>query len=144
MHYISLQVTFKIQFLHNWHFKVNLQGLQNLSAGFISLDCSRPWICYWICHALYLLHKEPVYLFPRIISTLLKMQNSSGGFGGGPHQLSHGAPNYAAVLTLLTISSPEAMGSIDRVAMYRFFLSLKNKNSGGFAMHIDGALNLIS
>ena len=38
-------------------------GLETLSEGFISLDASRPWICYWICHALYLLHCEPVHLF---------------------------------------------------------------------------------
>ena len=30
-------------------------GLGNLSAGFVSLDASRPWICYWIVHALELL-----------------------------------------------------------------------------------------
>ena len=30
-------------------------GLHTLPAGFISLDASRPWICYWIVHSLALL-----------------------------------------------------------------------------------------
>ena len=30
-------------------------GLHTLPSGFISLDASRPWICYWIVHSLALL-----------------------------------------------------------------------------------------
>ena len=30
----------------------------NLPGGFVSLDASRPWICYWILHALNLLDSE--------------------------------------------------------------------------------------
>lgn len=30
-------------------------GLQTLSSSYVSLDASRPWICYWILHSLALL-----------------------------------------------------------------------------------------
>ena len=39
-------------------------GLGQLPAGFASLDCGRPWICYWVIHSLSLL-KAP---FPDDIS----------------------------------------------------------------------------
>lgn len=47
------------------------------------------------------------------------------------------APNYAAVLALCSIGSPSALQSIDRPAMYRYFLSMKNED-GSFRMHADG------
>jgi hypothetical protein len=67
--------------LRKAHVDYLTSGLEKLSGGFISLDASRPWICYWICHALYLLHCEPVHLYPRVVSTLSCMQNVSGGYG---------------------------------------------------------------
>ena len=36
-----------IQYLHS--------GLGTLPNGFVALDAGRPWICYWIVHALALL-----------------------------------------------------------------------------------------
>lgn len=32
-------------------------GLASLPAGFVALDASRPWICYWILHSLALLDR---------------------------------------------------------------------------------------
>lgn len=130
----------EIRLLRSLHAIYLTNGLQHLSSGFISLDASRPWICYWITHALYLLDREPKYLYPRVISTLTHMQNSYGGFGGGPGQITHGAPNYAAVLTLCTIGSPAALAAIDRPAMYSFFLSLKHP-SGGLCIHREGEVD---
>lgn len=37
------------------HIKYLHGGLQRLPAGYVSLDASRPWICYWIVHSLALL-----------------------------------------------------------------------------------------
>jgi protein farnesyltransferase subunit beta len=127
----------QIRLLRRMHSLYLVNGLVNLSSGFVSLDASRPWLCYWILHALYLLDKEPTYLYDRIVSTLAYMQNIDGGFSGGPQQLSHGAPNYAAVLALCTVGTPEAFQSINREAMYVFFLRMKQP-CGGFAMHYDG------
>lgn len=130
----------EIRLLRSLHAIYLTNGLQHLSSGFISLDASRPWICYWITHALYLLDREPKFLYPRVISTLSHMQNKYGGFGGGPGQITHGAPNYAAVLTLCTIGTPAALQTIDRAAMYNFFLSLRHP-SGGLCIHKDGEVD---
>jgi protein farnesyltransferase subunit beta len=130
----------EIRLLRSKHALYLTAGLQGLSAGFISLDASRPWICYWIIHALYLLDREPTFFYPRVISTLKYIQNRTGGFGGGPGQITHCAPNYAAVLTLCTIGTPAALGIIDRAAMYHYFLSLKHP-SGGIAIHTGGEVD---
>jgi prenyltransferase beta subunit len=37
-----------------------------------------------------------------------------GGYGGGPGQMAHLAPTYAAVSALLTLGGEEALGSINR------------------------------
>jgi protein farnesyltransferase subunit beta len=34
-----------------------LSGLEYLSSGLLSLDASRPWLCYWILHSLDLLNE---------------------------------------------------------------------------------------
>lgn len=128
----------EIRLLRRNHAEYLTNGLTYLSAGFVSLDASRPWIIYWILQALYLLNEEPVHLYPRIISTLATIQNNSGGFGGGPLQLSHAAPNYAAVLALCIVGTDEALGSINRPAMYNYFLNMKNANGQGFRMHTNG------
>ena len=47
--------------------------------GYVSLDASKPWLCYWILHGLHLLKADPYDLFPRIISTLSHMQNDKDG-----------------------------------------------------------------
>lgn len=39
-------------------------GLGQLPGGFVSLDASRPWICYWVLHGLALLEAP----LPRDIS----------------------------------------------------------------------------
>lgn len=130
----------EIRLIRRLHAIYLTNGLSNLSAGFVSLDSSRPWICYWITHALYLLESEPEFMYPRIIGTLQKMQAATGGFGGGPQQLPHTAPNYAAVLTLCTIGRPDGFSVIHRENMYRFFMSVKDP-SGGFRMHHDGEID---
>lgn len=110
----------------------------------ISLDSSRPWIIYWILHALYLLNAEPTHLYPQIIQTLNSMQCDTGGFGGGPQQLSHCAPTYAAILSLCIIGTKEAYDIIQRDKLYQFFLSMKDKKSNGFHMHKDGEIDVRS
>ena len=40
-----------------------------------ALSQSRPWICYWILHALYLLDREPVHLYPNMIDTIRAMRS---------------------------------------------------------------------
>jgi prenyltransferase beta subunit len=42
----------------NEHIKFLFKGLRNLPTSFECLDSSRPWICYWILHSLYLLNTK--------------------------------------------------------------------------------------
>jgi protein farnesyltransferase subunit beta len=44
-----------------------------------------------------------------IVQFLQRCQDPGGGFGGGPGQLPHLAPSYAAVATLVTLGSREAL-----------------------------------
>ena len=165
--------------LRDKHIAYLLKSLQGLSKHFITLDASKPWILYWVTHGLYLLgHDLDEHDTIRLYDTLKHIQNSyssnnnnnnnnnnnssssssssssGGGFGGGPSQLSHAAPNYAAVLALCTIAYSHSSSSsssdlssemiydlIDRKGMYKWFLSLKDDTTGGFRMHKDGEID---
>lgn len=113
-------------------------GLQNLPAGFVVLDSSRPWICYWIVHSLALLDAPLPSAVPSeaIVDFLALCQDPEGGFGGGPHQLPHLAPTYAAVASLVTLGGTEAFHVIDREATYQFLHSraIPPEDGGGFAV----------
>ena len=140
-----------------------LIGLERLSAGFTTLDASRPWIVYWIVNSLDLLGFE----FPdglidrymhhvlspnvitakmpnstrRIIETLARFQCPTGGFCGGPGQLPHLATTYASVNVLAILATPKAYRIIDRDSMFSFFLSLKQAD-GSFIMHEGGEIDV--
>lgn len=49
----------------------------------------------------------------RVIETIRSCQNKEGGFGGGPGQISHLAPSYAAVCALAYVGK-EGWAIIDR------------------------------
>ncbi|GAA5901755.1 hypothetical protein JCM8208_003577 [Rhodotorula glutinis] len=114
---------------------------QPLAKHFTGLDASRPWILYWSIHALALLDGElDAAARHRVVQTLGRCQNPDGGFGGGPGQLSHLAPSYAAVCAL-AYAGDEGWNSIDRQGMYRFLLSLKQPD-GSFIMHDGGEVDV--
>ena len=73
----------------------------------------------------------------RAIATLSPMQNADGGFGGGQGQMSHSAASYAAVLTLALVGGHEALGIIDRKAMWKWLGDLKQLD-GGFSVCCGG------
>lgn len=116
----------EIKLLRDKHIAYLYSGLSTLSEGYVSLDaryesiypapsfkslfCSRPWIIYWVVHALTLLGEQLSSLDKdRVITALDAMQNIlssskftqhtesspiprrllSGGFGGSSYQLSH-------------------------------------------------------
>jgi protein farnesyltransferase subunit beta len=64
--------------------------------------------------------------------------DQDGGFGGGPKQLGHTATNYASCLTLALLGTQEALETVDRQALYRFFLSRKHAATGAFTAHDGG------
>lgn len=85
-----------------------------LPAGYVALDASRPWLLYWTLHSLALLDGElDADASDRVINTLGACQNPEGGFGGGPGQMSHLAPSYAAVSSL-AYTGQKGWESIDR------------------------------
>lgn len=118
------------------------RGLKNLSEGYECLDASRPWICYWILHALNLLGEsvEPEQA-DDIVDFLARCQNPDGGFGGGPGQLSHLAPTYGAVNALCTLGTERAFQVVDRERLVRWMDSLRLPD-GSFIMHRDGEVDI--
>ena len=111
------------------------QGLDRLSGGFESLDASRPWIVYWTIHSIALLGGGlGMAMVNRIVDFLGRCQASTGGFGGGPGQMAHLAPTYAAVCTLATLGTDEALAAIDRPALQAWLGRIKvgQCKGGGF------------
>ena len=121
-----------------------LNGIETLSTNYLSQDCSRPWICYWILNSLNLLNALNFInnnLTSNIISFLNKCQNKSGGYAGGPGQYSHILTSYAAIMALLTIGNEEAYKSIDRQSFYKFLMRQK-MNDGSYSCHDDGEIDI--
>ena len=116
------------------------QGLAGLSADFVALDASRPWLIYWISHALELLNAPAQEMYGSMLDTLKRCRDRErGGFGGGPGQLPHTAPTYAAVLALVEMGTRDALQALleFRPWIYKFFMSLKNAD-GSFRVQEDG------
>lgn len=85
-----------------------------LPKHFTGLDASRPWLLYWTMHSLALFDGElDTQAKERVVETLRHCQNPDGGFGGGPGQISHLAPSYAAVCALAYVGEA-GWKSIDR------------------------------
>ncbi len=63
-------------------------------------------------------------------------QCAGGGFGGGPGQLAHLAPTYAAVAALAELGGPAALGVVDRPAIARFLTDrcVPPELGGGFSL----------
>ena len=119
------------------------KGLLNLSEGYECLDSSRPWILYWILHSLELLdyHVTDQVQVNSIIDFLGRCQNPDGGFGGGPGQISHLAPTYAAVNSLCIIGTESAYNLVNRQKLVQWMNTLRLKD-GSFLMHQDGEIDI--
>ena len=50
----------------------------------------------------------------RVVQFLSRCQHPDGGFAGGPGQLPHLAPTYAAILSLAVLGTQDAYDCIDR------------------------------
>ncbi|PWY87219.1 CaaX farnesyltransferase beta subunit Ram1 [Aspergillus sclerotioniger CBS 115572] len=105
-------------------------SLEEYPAGFAGMDASRPWMVYWALAGLCLVGEDVTRFRERVISTFSRMQNPTGGLGGGHGQLSHCASGYAAVLSLAMVGGEEAFNLIDRDAMWRWLGKLKQPDGG--------------
>jgi protein farnesyltransferase subunit beta len=98
---------------------------QPLPTAMLSLDASRVWLVYWCVHGLALLGERlSADETRRVAGFLGRCQHPAGGFGGGPGQLAHLAPTFAAVNALVTLAHPDALALIDRSARLRTASSL--------------------
>jgi len=63
-------------------------------------------------------------------------QCAGGGFGGGPGQLAHLAPTYAAVMALAELGGGAALRVVDRPAAARFLAqrAVPPRCGGGFTL----------
>ena len=77
---------------------------------------------------------------PDVASFLGSCQHPDGGFGGGPQQLPHLAPTYAAVAALADLGQPAALAVIDRSGALAFVqrMAVPSEQGGGFRV-CDGA-----
>jgi len=121
------------------HVSFLLRGLKRLSESYECLDASRPWLCYWIVHSLALLENLPSEeTLQHVVEFLGRCQHPEGGFSGGPGQLPHLAPTYAAVNALCTIGTDEALAVIDRKGLAKFIRTMRDPESGGFRLEATG------
>jgi len=135
----------KILLMRRKHLTYLAKGLRQLSAGHVCLDASRPWLIYWITHSLCLLGidfdvESSKGMASRVVDTIRRCISRDvvgEGVGGGPQQLPHLAPTYAATLSLCTVGTEEALKALNRAEIYKWFMSLKNKD-GSFEIHQDG------
>lgn len=131
-----------------FHAKYLSTALGPLPAGFVTLDASRAWICYWALHGLALLEAPlpgeegwPCSTVPTsgtdVVAFLASCQSPTGGFGGGPGHLSHLATSYAAVCALVTLGTEEALRVVDRASMADFLrrMAVPQERGGGFTVH---------
>jgi protein farnesyltransferase subunit beta len=131
-----------VRLLRHRHIGYLMKGLELLPEGYETLDASQPWVIYWIVHSLCLLDAPiPQRLSSRIVNYLKKCQSPEGGFGGGPHQVPHLAPTYAAVLALCSLGTEEAYQAIDRPSL-QTFLKSRHMPDGSFTMHRDGEVDI--
>lgn len=118
------------------------RSLRFLSTGYECLDSSRPWMVYWILQSAHLLNfKFSAEVLSDVVAFLTNCRAVQGGFGGGPGQMPHLAPTYAAVLSLCLIESDEAHEAIDMKGIKSFLWSVRDSN-GAFRMHVDGELDV--
>lgn len=143
--------------LHEKHAEYMSRAFGSLSSAFVSLDSSRPWMLYWTLHGCDLLGDLPNNdTLNGIVSTLQAcwqpISSDSGGFGGGPGQMAHCAPTYAAVLCLCIIATStdrseeiatRAMKFLEtiRKPLLKWYLTLQEPN-GAYRMHLDGEIDV--
>lgn len=119
-----------------------VRGLMHLPTNFAGLDASRPWFVFWISHALEMLGAFDEDRWASKVGSFLKhCQDSAGGFGGGPAQLPHLAPTYAATASLIIAGKEVAYSAADRAKTYQFLMRMKSP-SGGFMMHEEGETDM--
>ncbi|KAI0220903.1 CAAX farnesyltransferase (FTase) subunit beta, partial [Massospora cicadina] len=130
------------RFRRESHISYLVDGLESLPEGYTGLVASQPWLCFWILQSLAILgYAFSPQLCQRVVETISRLQNATGGFGGGAGQVSHLATTYAAVHSLFIVGGERAYAVIDREKLYTWFLSLK-QGDGSFRMCHGGEIDI--
>ncbi|KAJ2348467.1 CAAX farnesyltransferase (FTase) subunit beta [Coemansia sp. RSA 2618] len=117
-------------------------ALHGLSSGFAVLDASQPWLTFWTLNSLDILGCDiDAALRRQALDTVRRFQDAGGGFCGGFQQLPHIAGTFASVMALVLVGGDEAYEAIDREAMYRWLMTMKQPD-GSFSMHTDGEVDV--
>ncbi|PPQ69089.1 hypothetical protein CVT24_000133 [Panaeolus cyanescens] len=113
--------------------------IQGFPSRYVSQDASQPWLLFWTLQAFSVLQ---VGLDPgnrqRAIDKIMTWQHPDGGFAGGPGQAAHLLATYASICALAIVGKPGPNGGwdqIDREKMYKFFMSLKQKDGSFLVAH---------
>lgn len=102
-----------------------------LPEGYTSLESGMPWFAYWSLNTFDLFGKEEFSLGETVKNEMIKylkqyLHVSKEGFSGYfNNSLSHIMSNYAALLAIVCLDCKEAYEMIDRDAMRRFIMSMK-------------------
>ncbi|CAG4954007.1 unnamed protein product [Parnassius apollo] len=122
----------------NVHSKLLKSWLLNLPKSYRCLEASRPWLVYWILHALWILSDLPdAKVLSNVIQFLSHCQHEDGGYGGGPSQFAHLGTTYAAINALCIIGTEEAYKSININSLLKFLWAVRDID-GSFALHKGG------
>ena len=117
------------------------QGFTKLPRAVSTLNSGQPWLLFWLLHTLELL-QEPITQETKLaVIEYLKACKcpKTGAFCGGPYQLPHLAPTYAAVSALMILEMEEALKIIDVEGIKNFIISMKHESIlGAFRMHHQG------
>lgn len=125
------------------HVEKLIESLTNpLSSNYEKLVPAQTWSVYWITHALSLLDQSQFLsgINGDIVKFIGECAHEEGGYGGGPGQIAHLATTFAAVNSLISATSEEALDSIDRAKLVRFLHRMKQPD-GSFSMHDDGEID---
>merc|ERR1740121_1281870 len=118
------------------------RGLMQVPTNFAGLDASRPWFVFWISHALELMGAyDEAHWAPKVASFIAHCQSPTGGFAGGPAQLAHLAPTYAATAALLIAGQEVAYRAADRQKTYEYLMRMKGPEVR-FMMHHQGETDM--
>ncbi|KAK7179660.1 hypothetical protein DPSP01_011591 [Paraphaeosphaeria sporulosa] len=122
------------------HIKFLKKALGDYPAPFAMMDASRPWLVYWSLQGLSSLGYDISEYRERVIHTFSLAQYPAGGYGGNYGHLPHLAATYAAVLSIIMVSTPShpaTYDSINRKNLWHFLGQLKQPD-GGFNMTTGG------
>ncbi|CAD6197667.1 unnamed protein product [Caenorhabditis auriculariae] len=133
-----------ITILRERHAEYLLKNLHHLPKKYAGLDASRTWMCYWAINSMNILAADiSEETKTTVVQFLKSCEHPKGGYGGGPGQLAHLAPTYAAVMCLISLQTEEALQSIDRETLFAFLTRMKQP-VGNFTMHDDGEIDMRS